>query len=73
MKQVKFTKSELDVLFNLLHSQVTGMHREEVEDEINGDGYFGLKSFAQAEKISEKLQTLSSRAWKRELKSKGVN
>jgi len=59
MKQVKFKKSELDVLFNLLHSQVTGMDREEVEDEINGNnGYFGLKSLAQAENIEKKLITL---------------
>jgi len=69
MKQIKFTKSELDVLLHLLDTQVLSMDKESIEKEINDEyGYFHLKSFAQAEKISEKLQTLSSRAWKRELK-----
>ena len=56
MEKLKLTKAEIDVLLNLLHSQVTGMDREEVEDEINGNnGYFGLKSLEQAENIEKKL------------------
>jgi hypothetical protein len=69
MKQVKFTKSELDVLSHLLDTQVFSFAKEEIEKEIHSEyGYFYLKSFAQAEKISEKLQTLSYRAWQKQLK-----
>jgi hypothetical protein len=69
MKQVKFTKSELDVLSHLLDTQVLSFDKEEIEKEINNEyGYFHLKSFAQAEKIAEKLQILSYRAWKKQLK-----
>ena len=59
MEKLKLTKAEIDVLWHLLDTQVLSMAKEEIEGEINSEyGYFHLKSFAQAEKISEKLQTL---------------
>ena len=53
---MNFNKKELDVFYHLLHSQVTSMNVEEVEDEIQSEGnFFSLKSMKDAQKLEAKI------------------
>ncbi len=48
------TKSEIDILINLIQTQITGINKDEIEAEIP-NGYFGIKSYDQAIKLETKL------------------
>ena len=53
---MNFNKKELDVFYHLLHSQVTSMNDEEVEDEIQSEGnIFSLKSMKDAQELEAKI------------------
>ena len=53
---MNFNKKELDVFYHLLHSQVTSMNVEEVEDEIQSKGnIFSLKSMKDAQELEAKI------------------
>jgi len=53
---MNFNKKELNVFYHLLHSQVTSMDVEEVEDEIQTTGnIFALKSMKDAQELEAKI------------------
>ena len=53
---MKLTKKELDVFYRLLHSQVTSMNPEEIEDQIQDSGdIFSIKSMKDAKDLEAKI------------------
>ena len=59
---MNFNKKELDVFYHLLHSQVTSMNVEEVEDEIQSEGnFFSLKSMKDAQELEAKIIKMMKR------------
>jgi hypothetical protein len=53
---MKLTKKELDVFYHLLHSQVTSINPEEIEDEIQSSGdIFSIKSMKDAKDLEVKI------------------
>ena len=59
---MNFNKKELDVFYHLLHSQVTSMNVEEVEDEIQSEGnIFSLKSMKDAQELEAKIIKMMKR------------
>lgn len=52
---MRLNKGEVQILIALIDTQILGQDLEEVEYYIKEDGYFGVKSIEQVEKLFTKL------------------
>lgn len=57
-KKMALTGEEIDVLLNLLDSQVLSMDENEIQQDCEADECFGLKSFEQGDLVWKKLNHL---------------
>jgi len=64
---MRLTQKETYILLTLLDTQVCGIGKEEIQEQIEMDDCFGVESWEQAMKLNKKL-------WKKyhQLNNKGV-